>query len=58
MLGSDKIDFMNYKQIWISLVLKLRLPNCEIWREIYKLFPSLVYFILPFTDIWNFSGRK
>jgi len=33
---------------------KLRLPI----REIYRLFRSLVYFILPFTDVRNFSDQK
>jgi len=35
-------------------ILKLRLPICEI----YQFFRSLVYFILPFTDLRNFSYRK
>jgi len=30
-----------------SRIVKLRLPICEI----YQLFRSLVYFILPFTDV-------
>jgi len=37
---------------------KLRLPICEIWCEIFQLFRSLVYFILPFTDVRKFSDRK
>jgi len=35
------------------LIVKLRLPICEI----FQLFRSLVYFILPFTDVQNFSDR-
>jgi len=34
------------------------LPICEIWCKIYKRFRSLVYFILPITDVRNFSDRK
>jgi len=47
-----------WKRFYGMLQLKLRLPICEIWCEIYQLFRSLVYFILPFTDIQNFSDRK
>jgi len=38
--------------------LKLRLPICKIWCEVFQLFCSLVYFILPLIDVRNFSDRK
>jgi len=38
--------------------IKLCLPICEIWCEIFQRFRSLVYFILPFTDVRNFLDRK
>jgi len=41
-----------------NLQIKLRLPICEIWCDIYQLFRSFVYFILPFTDVRNSSDRK
>jgi len=40
----------------LPATVKLRLPICEIWYEIFQLFRSLVYF--TFTDVRNFSDRK
>jgi len=38
----------------LEFSIKLRLLICEI----YQLFRSLVHFILPFTDLRNFTYRK
>jgi len=58
-LGSPKLNvsasiFFYSFQSWI----KLRLPIWEIWCGLFQLFRSLAYFILPFTEVENFSDRK
>jgi len=54
LLISAKKGFQKYDDQLLTLQVKLRLPICEI----YLLFCSLVYSILPFTDVRNFSERK
>jgi len=45
--------FTSFCTVKILIVLKLRLPICEIRCEIFQLFRSLGCFILPFTNIRN-----
>jgi len=48
----DTKDF----DFWLLFVVSVYL--LEKWREIFQLFRSLVYFILPFTEVRNFLDRK
>jgi len=57
----SELSFLHSKEhvtntsFWISYQqLRFNSFNCET----FQLFRSLVYFILPFTDVRNFSDRK